>query len=62
MRKVKKLIEAGSRIPEAIKEALAQNGIASVADFAEKYELLRPAVSNHLNGNVRADGRDDSMR
>lgn len=53
MEKVKKLVEEGMSIPAAIKEALAQKGLATVSDFAERHELNRAATSNHINGNVR---------
>lgn len=50
MLKVKKLVEAGAEIPVAIKQSLGM----TVENFAEKYELPRPSVSNAINGNVRA--------
>lgn len=55
MEKVKKMVEAGTSITGAIKEALAQNGLKTVTEFAVKYSLNRSSVSNHLNATVRAD-------
>jgi hypothetical protein len=55
MEKVKKMVEAGTSITGAIKEALAQNGLKTVTEFASKYSLNRASVSNHLNATVRAD-------
>lgn len=49
MERVNKLIEAGSTIPTAIKEALGM----SVTDFAAKYGLDRPTVSAVINGSMR---------
>jgi plasmid maintenance system antidote protein VapI len=51
--KVKQMVQSGVSIPTAIKEALSQNGLDSVEAFAAKYRLIRAAVSNHINGNVR---------
>jgi hypothetical protein len=53
MEKVKQMVQAGVSIPTAIKEALSQNGLDSLEAFAGKYGLIRAAVSNHINGNVR---------
>lgn len=50
MNKVKKLIEAGSLIPSAIKEALQPQ---SLSQFADEYSLSRPLVSAVINGNAR---------
>lgn len=60
MEKVKQMVEAGgvSR-SAAIKEALAQNGLKTVTDFATKYDLNRATTTNHLNGVVRAS--DDTL-
>jgi plasmid maintenance system antidote protein VapI len=54
MDKVKKLVRAGSSIPTAIKEALAQSGFPSVQAFADKHRLVRASVAGHINGTVRA--------
>lgn len=54
MEKVKKMIEAGSSIPAAIKEALAQAGFATIAAFASHLKLQRAAVTNQINGKVSA--------
>ncbi len=59
MEKVKKLVRAGASIPTAIKEALSQAGVPSVAAFAEKHDLVRASVANHINGTVRAT--DDTI-
>lgn len=59
MEKVKKLVRAGSSIPTAIKEALDQVGLSSVSAFAEKHQLVRASVANHINGTVRAT--DDTI-
>jgi len=53
MLKVKKMIDAGTSIPTAIKEALAQEGLPTIDAFASKHGLIRAAVSNQVNGNVR---------
>lgn len=53
MEKVKKMVDAGTSIPAAIRQALTDAGL-TVSQFAEKYELNRSAISNHINGNVRA--------
>jgi plasmid maintenance system antidote protein VapI len=53
MEKVKKMVEAGSSIPNAIRDALAERGL-TISKFAEKYQLNRTATSNHINGNVKA--------
>jgi plasmid maintenance system antidote protein VapI len=50
MEKVNNLISAGSTISGAIKEALGK----TVVQFADDHQLPRPAVSNAINGNVRA--------
>jgi plasmid maintenance system antidote protein VapI len=49
MEKVKKLIEAGARIPTAIKESLP----VTLGAFADQHGLNEKAVSNAINGNVR---------
>ncbi len=54
MEKVKQMVQVGVSIPTAIKEALMQNGLDTVESFAGKHGLIRAAVSNHINGNVRA--------
>jgi plasmid maintenance system antidote protein VapI len=54
MEKVKKLIEAGARVGVAIREALLTDRNLTVAGLAEKYSLNEKAVSNAINGNVRA--------
>lgn len=59
MEKVKKLVRAGASIPTAIKEALSQAGVTSVAAFAEKHGLARGSVANHINGTQRAT--DDTI-
>jgi plasmid maintenance system antidote protein VapI len=59
MEKVKKLVDAGSSIPTAIKEALSQVGLPTVAAFAEKHDLARASVANHVNGTVKAT--DDTV-
>lgn len=56
MEKVKKMVAAGSSIPAAIKEALAQAGFATIAAFASHFKMQRSAVTNQLNGNVRVTG------
>lgn len=53
MDKVKSLIASGARAATAIREALFSNGL-TVAGFAAKYDLPETAVSNAINGNVRA--------
>lgn len=53
MDKVKSLIANGARTATAIREALFANDLTVVA-FADKYELPEKAVSNSINGNVRA--------
>lgn len=53
MKKVKKMVDAGTSIPVAIKDALAQAGFPTISHFAEKKKLNRAATSNHINGNVR---------
>lgn len=53
MEKVKKMVEAGSSITAAIKEALAQNGLKTVGEFAEKYSLNRSVASAALNALAR---------
>lgn len=55
MDKVKKLVEAGASIPMAIRDSLGM----SLAAFAEKYELPRSSITNHVNGTVRAT--DDTI-
>jgi plasmid maintenance system antidote protein VapI len=50
MEKVKKLVEAGAPIPEAIRVALGM----PVSAFALRYGLPRSSVANHLNATVRA--------
>lgn len=55
MEKVKKMVRAGTSATAAIKEALAQNGLKTVTEFAAKYSLNRASVSNHINATVRAD-------
>lgn len=50
MEKVKKLIEAGATIQGAIREAI---GIP-ITQFAEKYNLPRSSVHNHITGHVKA--------
>jgi hypothetical protein len=55
MEKVKKMVLAGTSVPAAIKEALAQNGLKTVTEFAAKYGLNRASVSNHINAMVRPD-------
>jgi hypothetical protein len=54
MEKVKQLVAAGSRIPSAILEALAQNGL-SLAGFAKKYRLPYTQTSRGVNGNGPTD-------
>jgi plasmid maintenance system antidote protein VapI len=51
MDKVNSLIDGGARIPTAVKEALLP---LTLTEFADKHELPRSAVSNAINGNVRA--------
>ena len=53
MEKVKKMVDAGTSIPTAIKDALAQQGLPTVEAFASKHGLIRAVVSNQLNANVR---------
>lgn len=60
MENVKKMIEAGTSIPTAIKEALMQKGFATLSEFADKKGLVRNAVANHLNGSRRPTG--DTIR
>ena len=54
MDEVKRMVAAGVRIPAAVREALARNGLHSVSDFAKKYQLSRASAANHINGIVRA--------
>lgn len=54
MDKVKELIGLGLSVPSAIKGALESNGLESVKEFCDKYELPRGSVSNHLNATTRA--------
>ena len=49
MDKVKKLHEAGASIPSAIKEALS----LSVSEFAAKYDVPQPTMSEVINGSRR---------
>ena len=51
MDKVKALIRADVSIPTAIKAALEP---MTVAEFAAKHDLPPKALSNAINGNVRA--------
>jgi hypothetical protein len=51
MEKVKRMVEAGTSIPTAIKDALGM----PVAMFARKHRLSRQAANSHINGTVRAD-------
>lgn len=50
MEKVKKLIEAGARVPVAIKEALAP---VTIDQMADKYSVPRTALSTAINSNVK---------
>jgi plasmid maintenance system antidote protein VapI len=59
MEKVKKMVEGGASIPTAIKEALSQSGFSTIQAFAEKHDLVRASVANHINGTVRAT--DDTI-
>jgi plasmid maintenance system antidote protein VapI len=54
MEKVEKLIEAGARLGIAIREALLTDRNLTVAGLADKYSLNEKAVSNAINGNIRA--------
>lgn len=54
MEKVEKLIEAGARSGVAIRETLFADRSLTIAGFAAKYDLNEKAVSNAINGNVRA--------
>lgn len=54
MEKVKKMVEGGTSIPTAIKEALAQAGLPSIKGFAVKHGLIREIVTNQINGRVSA--------
>jgi plasmid maintenance system antidote protein VapI len=54
MEKVRKLIEVGARPGVAIREILFTDRALTIAGFAMKYELPEKAVSNGINGNVRA--------
>ena len=49
MDKVKKLMEAGLSTSAAIKAALGM----PLTEFADKYGIARPTVTNHINANVR---------
>lgn len=51
MEKVNRLVREGLKIPTAIKAALEP---MTVAEFAEKHGRPVKAVSNEINGNVRA--------
>jgi plasmid maintenance system antidote protein VapI len=55
MDKVKELINEGKSITQAIKLALAMKlGLTQpVTAFADKYQLPRGSVSNHLNATTR---------
>lgn len=46
MDKVKKLVEAGASIPMAIKDCLS----LPVGEFADKYDIPRPTMSDAING------------
>lgn len=53
MEKVKKLVDAGASIPDAIKAALA----VTVSEFADKYDVTQPMVSEAINGTRRPTER-----
>jgi len=53
MDKVKKLHEAGASITSAIKEALGM----TVSEFALKYEIPQPMVSEAINGTRKPSER-----
>jgi plasmid maintenance system antidote protein VapI len=60
MEAVKQMVDAGGvSIPAAIKEALRQKGLETIAAFAEKHGLVRASATNHINGVVRAT--DDTI-
>jgi transcriptional regulator with XRE-family HTH domain len=53
MEQVKQMVDAGARIPVAVKEALLAKGL-TIASFAEKYGLGDSATRNAINGLQRA--------
>lgn len=55
MEKVKQLMSAGLPITAAIKAAIG----TPLSEFADRHNLPRSSVSNHLNGTVRAT--DDTI-
>jgi hypothetical protein len=55
MEQVKQMVDAGARIPVAVKEALLAKGL-TIASFAEKYGLGDSATRNAINGLQRAGG------
>ncbi len=54
MDKVKAIVEAGVSIPVAVREALSPQ---TLREFAEKYAIPAPVVSDSINGNRRAPSR-----
>lgn len=50
MDKVKQLVGAGAPVAGAIKIALAM----PLSEFADKYNIPRTSVANHVNSNVKA--------
>ena len=53
MEQVKQMVEAGSRIPTAVKEALIGKGL-TIPAFAEKHDLNESATRNAIAGIQRA--------
>jgi transcriptional regulator with XRE-family HTH domain len=53
MEQVKQMVDAGARIPVAVKEALLAKGL-TIASFAEKHGLSESAVRNAVGGLQRA--------
>jgi len=54
MQHVKEMVKGGTSIPAAIKDALAQKGLRSIAAFARKHSLIRATASSQINGILRA--------
>jgi hypothetical protein len=53
MEQVKQMVDAGARIPVAVKEALLAKGL-TIPTFAEKYGLSDTVVRNAITGLQRA--------
>jgi hypothetical protein len=58
MKKVKKLIDAGAPISDAITIALKGEGFATIAAFAEKQGRDRSNITHAINGTRRASDAD----